>query len=494
MKTNNKDIRRFLTAAAMTALLLPVGAVTPDELGILNSVAVPVDGSMRYSAEIVLDALRLKANRQLYLTPVIEDGEGNSVALPAVVVNGRSMQIGWERGTVRPSDRYTQGIEKVVGRQNGRRQTVGYSASTPMEPWMLGSKAAVKWMVDSCGCGHLAGTSAFTPTYLGLNPLEKMRVAYVTPAVTELPVTLHEGHARVQYEVNRSELHAEPYVCRNGQPIDNRLELSIIDDSISNALSNRNMEITKLSICGYASPEGSYTANERLATERSRSLASYIADRYSLPADRWEYSAVAENWEGFLTLAREDTYLPEGQKETLIELIERPAYGPTDYDAKEAELKKRFGKTYTGMILPEWFPQLRTTKFQISTRLKPLTDRELAEVIKTDPDKMSLNQMFRVSRLYAEGSPEFNEVMDIMLRYYPDDPAANLNAASAAIKRGDYAGAERFLTMAGSSAEADNARGILATWRGDMTTARKLFEKASSLPEAAKNLELLGDL
>ncbi|MDE7458987.1 MAG: hypothetical protein K2M77_08995, partial [Muribaculaceae bacterium] len=157
MKTNNKDIRRFLTAAAMTALLLPAGAVTPDELGILNSVAVPVDGSMRYSAEIVLDALRLKANRQLYLTPVIEDGEGNSVALPAVVVNGRSMQIGWERGTVRPSDRYTQGIEKVVGRQNGRRQTVGYSASTPMEPWMLGSKAAVKWMVDSCGCGHLAG-------------------------------------------------------------------------------------------------------------------------------------------------------------------------------------------------------------------------------------------------------------------------------------------------------------------------------------------------
>ena len=481
--------------AAAALMSVPAFAGMPEDIDIRNTSVASVKDRIRYSADIVLDALRLKANRQLYLTPVIEDGQGNRVVLPAVVVNGRSMQIGWERGTVKPSENYTQGIEKVVRRENGHPQTVTYNASAPMQTWMLGKEASVRWMVDSCGCGHYAGSAAAgTVTRLGVNPLEKMRVAYMTPAVTELPVTLHEGHARVQYEVNESDLHAEPYICRNGQPIDNRLELSIIDDSISNALSNKNMEITKLIICGYASPEGSYTGNERLATARSRSLASYIADRYRLPADKWEYSAVAENWEGFLTLAQEDTYLPAQEKEALIELIETPAYGPADYDAKEAELKKRFGKTYTAMILPEWFPQLRTTKFQIKTQLKPLTDQQLAEVIKTDPDKMSLNQMFRVSRLYKEGSPEFNEVMDIMLRYYPDDAAANLNAASAAIKRGDYEGAEKYMPMAGNSPEADNARGILATWRGDMKLARSLFEKAATLPEAAKNLELLGDL
>lgn len=87
--------------------------------------------------------------------------------------------------------------------------------------------------------------------------------------------------------------------------------------------------------------------------------------------------------------------------------------------------------------MPEWFPLLRTTRFEIETRLKPLDDAQLAEVITTDPDKMSLNQMFRVSKLYPEGSEEFNDVIQIMLKYYPEDEAANLNAASAALKMGN---------------------------------------------------------
>lgn len=480
--------------AAMALMSTPAFAGMPEEIDIRNAVVTPVIDRIRYSADIVLDDLRLGASKQLYLTPVIEDGAGNSCVLPSALINGRSMQIAWERGTVKSNQKYTNGIEKVEKRHNGKPQTISYNVSAPMENWMWSPDAKVTWKVDSCGCGHLAGTQAKEGVKLHLNPADKMRVSYMVPPVTELPVTLHEGHARVQYEVNKSELHTEPYICRNGQPIDNRLELQIIDDSISNALSNKNMEITKLIICGYASPDGSYTANERLATDRSKSLAGYIADRYKLPADKWEYSAVAENWEGFLALAKEDTYLSPQQKEALIDLIERPAYGPSDYDAKEAELKLKFGKTYTGMILPEWFPQLRTTKFQIKTQLKPLSDEELAEVIKTDPEKMSLNQMFRVSRLYQEGSPEFNEVMDTMLRFYPDDPAANLNAASAAIKRVEIDMAEKYLAKAGDSPESENLRGVVATWRGDLDRAREYFRKAGALPEAVKNLEMLGDM
>lgn len=487
-------INTILLLSGLSFVSVPAYGAIPQNIEIENSTIVPVKDRIRYSADIVLDALELGANKQVYLTPVIEDGSGNSVVLPSALVNGRSMQIAWNRGTVKSSQKYTNGIEKVEKRHNGKPQTINYNVSVPMQKWMWSRSTSVKWMVDSCGCGHLAGSVAMEGKQLNLNPAERMRVSYVVPAVTELPVTLHEGHARVQYEVNKSDLHTEPYICRNGQPIDNRLELQIIDDSISNALSNKNMEITKLIICGYASPDGSYTANERLATDRSKSLAGYIADRYKLPADKWDYSAVAENWEGFLALAKEDTYLSPQQKEALIDLIERPAYGPSDYDAKEAELKLKFGKTYTGMILPEWFPQLRTTKFQIKTQLKPLSDEELAEVIKTDPEKMSLNQMFRVSRLYQEGSPEFNEVMDIMLRYYPDDPAANLNAASAAIKRGEIDKAENYLAKAGDTPEAENLRGVVATWRGDLERAREYFGKAGALPEAVKNLEMLGDM
>ena len=109
--------------------------------------------------------------------------------------------------------------------------------------------------------------------------------------------------------------------------IDNRFELKIIDDSISNALSNKNMEISKIKICGYASPDGSYVGNEQLSTERSRSLAEYVASRYNLTDDKAEYSAVAENWKGFRDIVEIDTRLSNEQRNALLKLIDRPAYG-----------------------------------------------------------------------------------------------------------------------------------------------------------------------
>jgi len=487
-------MKRVILASGLPLFLLPASAIEPGEVGIENSMALPMSDRMKFSADIVLDALSLKADRQIYLTPILEDGNGNSEALPAALVNGRAMQIAWERGTVSSGDKYKNGVEVAVRRRNGKPQTISYNVSVPMQKWMWSPTASVKWMIDTCGCGHYNGSVVKEGQPLRLNPAEKMRASYMVPALAPLPISIHEGMAHVRYEVNRSELHTGRYVCRDGQSIDNSLELKIIDDSISNALSDKNMEIAKIRICGYASPDGAYVSNEKLSTDRSRSLATYIADRYNLPADKSEYDAVAENWEGFRRLVVADTTLAPGQRESLLALIDRPAYGPADYDAKERELKTdpRYGGIYREIILPEWFPQLRTTRFEIRTRLKPLGDDELAKVIKTDPGKMSLNQMFRVSKLYPEGSPEFNEVIEVMLRFYPDDEAANLNAASAALKCGDLQRAESLLRKAGDSPEAWNVRGILASWKGEMDDARECFRKAGALPEASKNLEMLG--
>lgn len=496
-KTAMKSIcsmRRIILASGLSLCLLPAFADGSFDIEIENALALPVGDRMKFSADIVLDALKLKSNRQIFLTPVLEDGAGNSEVLPAALVNGRTMQIAWDRGTVAAGAKYENGVEVAVKRNNGKPQTINYNVSVPMQKWMWSRTASVKWMIDTCGCGHYNGSVMKDEELLKLNPAERMRASYMVPALAPLPIIKHEGKAHVQYEVGKSELHTSPYVCRNGQPIDNRLELKIIDDSISSALSNKNMEITKIKICGYASPEGTYVGNEKLSTDRSRSLAEYIADRYRLPAEKSEYSAVAENWEGFRKLVKEDTYLKPEQREALLALIDRPAYGPTDYDAKEKELKtgSKYSDIYRSIILPEWFPQLRTTKFEIQTQLKPLGDEELAQVIKTDPDKMSLNQMFRVSKLYPEGSPAFNEVMDTMLKYYPDDEVANLNAASAALKNGDLQKAADLLKKSGDSPEAWNARGILASWNGEMDEARECFKKAGALSEAAKNLEMLG--
>ena len=181
------------------------------------------------------------------------------------------------------------------------------------------------------------------------------------------------------------------------------------------------------------------------------------------------------------------------QRRDLLELIDRPAYGPSDYDAKEQELRTspKFASLYKNKILPDWFPKLRCTKFEIRTRLKPLSDEKLAEIIKVHPEMLSLNQMFRVASLYPEGSEDFNRVIEIANRYYPSDETANLNSAIAAFRNGDNDKARKLLEKAGDSPEADNARGVLAADAGDFDKALEYFEKAGDLPEAIKNKALL---
>lgn len=483
--------------AVLLAIAMPQAFARSVAQGVrvANQQARRVDGALRLTADIRLDSVRLSSSSQFFLTPVLEDGRGNSEVLPSVLVNGRAMQIAWERRSFSRRFRGSHEVAKAVRRLNGRAQTVEYSADTPVEKWMWSADTKVRWVTDTCDCGAPAGSRVTDDISLGLNPAAGMRPAYVTPEVTPLPVQVYEGEAHVDFEVNESVLLDTPFRTRAGRLIDNRPELRVIDDTISRALSDGNVEIAGIRICGYASPEGAYLANERLATDRSRALSEYIAARHNLPAGVSEYDAVAENWAGLRAIVEQSDEIDESTRRELLQLIDAPAYGPADYDEKERRLRTepRFAKLYREKILPDWFPGLRTSKFRITTRLRPLSDEALAEVIQKSPEKMSLNQMFRVARLYPEGSEKFNEVIATALDNYPDDPTANLNMAAALLGEGRAEEAVPYLDKAGDTPEAMNARGVLAAWRGDIEEALRLFEAAAPLPEAAKNRSMLGE-
>lgn len=487
--------RIIYLAAVMVASLSALGS-DAGKINITNLTTSTSDGNFNVAATVVLDSLHLSPNRQILISPVIEDNSGNGILLPSLLVNGRNMHIAWQRGTI--SKKFLNGNTPAqeLQRYNGKSQNVQYQASLPIEPWMLSSTCALRFVSDDCGCGVASGSQIEDQTLLDLNPFKKMKAAYITPAVTELPVAIHEGRARVQFEVDRTELHTEPYKCKNGQRIDNRRQLGVIRDSVDYAISNPDVEIASIHITGLASPESPYVHNEFLATARSRALAEYLANYYKLDADKVHYDAVAENWAEFRNIVAEAKDISESQRGDLLELIDRPVYGPADYDAKEKELKSsgKFAELYKGKILPEWFPQLRATRFEIKTRLRPVSDERLAQIIKQTPQLMSLNQMMRVARLYSEGSPEFNEAIETALQYYPQSKEAALNVAVAAIGAGNIERAEALLPDIGNSAEAWNLRGIVATKNLDFDKAKEYFSQAGDLPGAKINLNVLKEL
>ena len=106
---------------------------------------------------------------------------------------------------------------------------------------------------------------------------------------------------------------------------------------------------------------------------------------------------------------------------------------------------------------------------------------EIKRIIRERPQKLNLNEFYVAAQEYEPGTDEFADVFETAVRMYPNDTVANLNAANAAMRRGDLDGAERYLAKAGDSPETVYARGALAIRRKDYDTARKYLNEAKAL-------------
>ena len=65
------------------------------------------------------------------------------------------------------------------------------------------------------------------------------------------------------------------------------------------------------------------------------------------------------------------------------------------------------------------------------------------------------------------------------MRRVPGDEVANLTAANAAMAKGDFKGAARYLDKAGDRGEAVYARGVYAALLKDYETAMRFFAEAA---------------
>lgn len=121
--------------------------------------------------------------------------------------------------------------------------------------------------------------------------------------------------------------------------------------------------------------------------------------------------------------------------------------------------------------------------------------RRIKELVKTAPQKLSLQEFYLAARDTEAGSDDYDELFEVAVRMYPEDAAANLNAANAAMARGDLKSAERYLAKAGASPEATYARGLHAALAGDYAAAERRLAEArkSGVAEAADALRQLAE-
>lgn len=440
-----------------------------DKIKVSNVQVAQQNNALSVSMDLNLDSLYLPSNLQLVYTPVFKTRQGD-IKMPEIVINGRRQQIMFERGVGKKQLNLSPEA-LVVRRTNKKVQTVNYSASIPLSGQV--KNYDLNMHEDLCGCGNMEEGNDFN-----LRHRRQPQAVFVRPAVEAVKVRHLDKRAYIDFPVNKIELHAD--YRRNPAQLDS------IVRTINALKDDKNLEVSAINIHGYASPESPYSHNDYLAKNRAKTLTDYVRRMVALPTQLFTVSSTAEDWDGLRN------YLKDSNLEHKSEILAIANDEKMDPDAREQKIKKLYPSEYRFM-LDTWYPALRHSDYHITYKVKPFDVAEAKEIIKTKPQQLSQEEMFLVAQTYEPGSKEFNDVMEIAVRMFPENETANLNAANTRLNAGDADGAKSYLDKAGNSPEALNARGVYESLKGNDQQARHYFALAAKagVKAAQENLENL---
>lgn len=178
---------------------------------------------------------------------------------------------------------------------------------------------------------------------------------------------------RIDFEVGRAEM--KPELGENAMAIAN------IRRTLASLLENDTYDLDSVVVSATASPEGSYSYNEKLAQKRSVAVSSYFENYMKHYADSLVEAAgvsmnldgsqmhqtrsvstvkltprcIPENWTDLYALVEDDVVMNVDQKEHFFR-----HYKTSNPDSREAKLK---GGDYYKYMKDALYPQLRTVKF-----------------------------------------------------------------------------------------------------------------------------------
>lgn len=433
-----------------------------------------VDSSLVISMVLDLNDIEIASGNSMVCTPIIER-EDSVIALPRLIINGRSRHILYERTGRNPQE----DGEFELRRYNGTEQTFDYHARIPFRKWM--EKSEVSLVTDVCGCGWEALQNEKSPLFpinmaqpIVLKPL----LAYVVPQAEDVKKRSIEGSAFLDFPVNKITIY--PDYRKNPS------ELQKIRETIEVVRNDKYATITEVSIKGYASPEGSYSNNAYLAENRAKALLNYVRNLYNFKDARFTVDFEPEDWAGLERMVKESDL--EG-KEEILAIIHADA--PKDWDQREWKLKSVNGGADYRIILQDIYPALRHSDYAVKYTIRNFTVDEAKDLIYTDPKQLSLNEMFQVAQTYEPGSEKYNEVFEIAVRMYPNDSVSNLNAAITAIDSRRFDAARRYLAKAADVPEKKLAEAALLMLEGKLDEAESILTQLKGTSIAAQAEENL---
>ena len=254
------------------------------------------------------------------------------------------------------------------------------------------------------------------------------------------------------------------------------------------AKDQEHLAIDGVEVSAYASPEGKYDFNEKLANKRQDVAADYVRKQMKLqktdvPIDT-KYTA--EDWDGFKELVAASDI----QDKDVILRVLSMYQDPEEREQQIRNLSAAFKELADGIL-----PELRRSRMTINYLVIGRDDEQILAQIKEDPSKLTIEELLYGATLYDNDAKAKEAVYKKAAELYPNDARAYNNLATLAYARGDYdqarTYAQKALSIDPKLAEASVNLGLLALQQGNTTSAESLIAKGSQAQDAA---EALGNL
>lgn len=454
--------------AAAMAMSAPFAAdAKPVEMSSLLKVerieVVHIDTLLQVSFDIDPHRVKPGSDYQVIFTPIVksESSPEDSVVLKPITFAGRNRYYTHLReGDIAAGDLIYQA---------GKKGLIEYSRSVGWQPWMNNCSIIMREETQNCckPIKPLCDTPIATIEKLDdhiTNSIEE--IDYIALTGDSAVVFEAEGKAYIDFVVNRTDI--KDNYRRNPA------ELKKIIESIDLIKNDPDATITRLSIKGFASPEGSYDNNVRLSIGRTEALKEYVRKRYNFDPKIMMTNYEPEDWDGLREwLLASDIPNRDG----ILDIVNSDM-AP---DPKDAAIKKMYPKQYK-LLLDSVYPGLRHSDYKVLYRIKTYQDiEELKEAYAKTPERLRPVDFFRVAETYPKGSEQYEDVLLKASEIYPRDHQAAINAANILLRRGDIEGASIKSMDAGESGEAYYTRGMIAQMNEDMARAEFLFNKAFDL-------------
>ena len=234
--------------------------------------------------------------------------------------------------------------------------------------------------------------------------------------------------------------------------------------------------LSNVEVQAYASPEGGFKFNDKLAGKRQNVSEKYVKDQLKKAKMNADIDAhyTAQDWDGFQRLVQASNL----QDKDVILRVLSMYKDPEEREQQIRNMSAAFRELADGIL-----PELRRSRLIINYETIGRSDDQIKEQYNADAAKLSADELLYFASL-QDTQADQEKVYKKTAELYDKDYRAYNNLATIALSKGDKAAAASYLAKAlaldANAAESNANKGLMSLAAGNMAEAEAAIAKGAT--------------